>query len=541
MDGMKWWQSSVVYQIYPKSFKDTDGDGYGDIKGIIEKLPYLDFLGIDVIWLNPIYESPEVDNGYDISDYRRLSQRYGSMEEFEKLINASEAYGIKILLDLVVNHTSDQHYWFKEAKKSINNPYHDYYVWAKEPNALQSNFGGSAWEYVPEVDKYYLHFFAKEQPDLNWNNPNLRQEIYDMMNFWIDKGIAGFRMDVIDLIGKDPLRGIKENGPHLHQYLQEMHRNCFLSKDLMTVGETWGATPEIALLYSEPSRQELSMVFQFEQMALDKKEGGHRWDLAPLDLIALKNVLTKWQQALAGKGWNSLCWNNHDLPRIVSRWGDDSEMFRVRSAKMLAILLHGMQGTPYIYQGEEIGMTNPNFPQLEDYCDIETQYIIAERLANGEDPEQLLKVVQLKARDSGRTPMQWSSSKFAGFSDVEPWTKLSPNYKRLTVEAALEDKDSVFYTYKKLIQLRKMSETIRWGRFELVDAEHPQVFAYKRSFKDEVLYVICNFYKKETRLAIQLGNYDLLLSNYPDTVYKNNSFQLRPFEAMILKTVKKGD
>lgn len=536
-DIQKWWHSSVVYQIYPKSFNDSNSDGIGDIQGIISKLPYLKYLGIDVIWLTPIYQSPEIDGGYDISDYYSINPKYGTMTDFEELIQKSSELGIKIIMDLVLNHTSDLHRWFQEASKSRDNPYHDYYIWSDEATNLQSNFTGSAWEYVPHLEQFYLHFYSKEQPDLNWENPNLRNEIYKMINFWISKGVAGFRLDVIDLIGKKPFEGIKENGPQLHNYLQEMYTHCFKGKNLMTVGETWGATIENAPLYSRPDRNELSMIFQFEQINLDKIPGGQRWDLKELDLQDLKQVFSKWQLGLENNGWNSLFWNNHDLPRIVSRWGNDNGYYRTLSAKMLAILLHGMKGTPYIYQGEEIGMTNPNFPSLEYYSDIETKKIIEERLAKGDDPKKLLRAIQLKARDSGRTPMQWDDTKFAGFSDTEPWTQLSPNFESITVKQALKDNDSIFYTYQFLVNLRKTNGTLRLGKFELLEFDHPHVFAYRRTSNNETLYIICNFHQVETDFSLDTSNLKVLYSNYQD-IQLSNKIGLRPYEAIILTDKK---
>lgn len=531
----KWWQSSVVYQIYPKSFFDSNNDGIGDLQGIISKLDYIKKLGADVIWLNPIYQSPNIDNGYDISDYQAINPEYGTMNDIKELIQKCRQMGIKIILDLVVNHTSDQHRWFKEAIKSRDNPYHDYYIWRDKPNDLKSNFGGSAWEYIPSVDQYYLHFYAKQQPDLNWENKKMRQDIYKMMNFWINEGISGFRMDVIDLIGKVPDEYIKENGPKLHEYLQEMARCTFGDKDLLTVGETWGATIENAQLYSDPSRKELSMIFQFEQINLDKIKGLQRWDLKELNLIELKDVLSKWQIELDEKGWNSLFWNNHDLPRIVSRWGNDSEKYRQLSAKMLAILLHGMKGTPYIYQGEEIGMTNLYSNDFSDYPDIETQQIIKERLKKGFSKEDVLKSIQKKARDNGRTPMQWNNQKNAGFSKEKPWMKVNPNYLDINVENCLKDDNSVFYTYQKLIQLRKNNQVIRHGHYKLLNREDSNIFSYKRILNDQEVIVICNFYENEIDYHLELNNFDILISNYSNLQYQSNHLHLRPYEAMILQ------
>lgn len=531
----KWWQSSVVYQIYPKSFFDSNDDGIGDIQGIMIKLDYLKKLGVDVIWINPVYKSPNIDNGYDISDYQAINPEYGTMDDMRQLILKCKEKRIKVILDLVVNHTSDQHKWFLEAKKSRDNPYHDYYVWRDEPNELKSNFGGSAWEYVPEVNQYYLHFYAKQQPDLNWENEKMREDIYKIMNFWINEGISGFRMDVIDLIGKVPDKYIKENGPKLHDYLQEMSRRTFGDKDLLTVGETWGATIDNSKLYSNPSRNELSMIFQFEQINLDKIPGKQRWDLKELNLIDLKDVLSKWQIELEEKGWNSLFWNNHDLPRIVSRWGNDCQEYRELSSKMLAILLHGMKGTPYIYQGEEIAMTNLYSDNFSDYPDIETQQIINERLMKGYAKEEVLKSIQKKARDNGRTPMQWNHKTNAGFSKGKPWMRVNPNYLDVNVEKSLKDNNSVFYTYQKLVQLRKSHEVLRHGRYVLVDRDHSSIYVYKRILRDQELMVICNFYEKEVDYKVELNDFNVLIANYSDIQYRSGHINLRPYESMILE------
>ena len=530
----KWWQSSVVYQIYPRSFYDSNQDGIGDIPGIIEKLDYLAELGIDVIWLNPVFQSPNVDNGYDISDYEAVNPEYGTMEDLRLLIKECRERGIKVILDLVVNHTSDQHVWFQEAKKSADNPYHDYYIWRKEPNDLMSNFGGSAWEYVPEVDQYYLHFYSSQQPDLNWENPRMRQDIYKMMNFWIHEGIGGFRMDVIDLIGKVPDQNIKENGPHLHEYLQEMARETYGEKDLLTVGETWGAAAENAKLFCDPRRKELSMIFQFEQINLDKVKGKHRWDLKELDLIELKDVLSKWQSVMENNGWNSLFWNNHDLPRIVSRWGNDHGKYRVLSAKMLAILLHGMKGTPYIYQGEEIGMTNFYSDDISDYPDIETQQVYKERLDQGFSKEDILRSIHKKARDNGRTPMQWSQAENAGFTKGVPWMKVNPNYQQVNAADCLEHKDSIFYTYQTLIRLRKESRVLRQGTYRLIDRENPNIFSYERILENQKIMVICNFYQEETKYEVSLEGARVLTANYPDMEYRSGILCLRAYEAVML-------
>ncbi|MCO7127145.1 alpha-glucosidase [Sporolactobacillus shoreicorticis] len=532
-----WWKRSVVYQIYPKSFLDSNQDGIGDLNGIIRKLDYIQKLGADVLWLCPVYQSPQVDNGYDISDYTQISELYGTMNDMENLIQACTVRGIKLIMDLVVNHTSDQHPWFIQSRKSKDNPYRDFYIWRDKPNELTSNFGGSAWEYDERTGQYYLHFYSKQQPDLNWENPNMREAIYKMMNQWIDKGVSGFRMDVIDLIGKQPDKGIKENGPKLHDYLREMNRKTFGAKHLLTVGETWGATPEIGHLYSDEERNELSMVFQFEPMNLDKQPGKHRWDLKRLDLVDLKDVMTKWQKSFASSGWNSLFWNNHDLPRIVSRWGNDG-IYRELSAKMLATLLHGMKGTPYIYQGEEIGMTNVKFTSIEDYPDIETQNMYHERLASGYAEQDIMRSIQMKARDNARTPMQWDDSDYAGFSSVRPWMKVNPNYRQINVSQSLNDPNSVFYHYQKLIALRKEHAIFTEGSYELIDRDHPNVYAYKRASDDQELLVVCNFYEQPAVFNYSVeGAYDLhiLISNYPDSPHQLETCTLRPYEAVIYK------
>lgn len=532
----KWWQSSVVYQIYPRSFADSNGDGMGDIPGITGKIEYLKKLGVNVLWICPIYQSPQDDNGYDISDYRAVYPEFGTMEDMKILIQKCQDNDIKIIMDLVVNHTSDEHPWFIEAKKSLDNPYRDYYIWRKgedgqPPNDLMSNFGGSAWEYSPETNEYYLHFYSKKQPDLNWENPKLRQKIYDMMNWWLDQGIAGFRMDVIDLIGKIPDQKIKENGPMLHKYLHEMNEATFGHRDSMTVGECWGATPEIGRLYTDPQRKELSMIFQFEQIQLDKKPGGQRWDLKPLYLPDLKCVFSKWQTELEGHGWNSLFWNNHDLPRIVSRWGNDGD-YRVLSAKMLATLLHGMKGTPYIYQGEEIGMTNVPFQTIDEFPDIETQNIYQERLKAGFTEEETMYAIRAKARDNARTPMQWNAEKNAGFTEGTPWYRVNPNYKEINVEQALVDPESVFYHYQKLIQLRKEHEVMVYGTYQLLFPEDEDLYIYTRTLEEEKWLIVCNFHEKTRKLHCKRAG-QVMLSNYADTPAAEKITELRPYEAVI--------
>lgn len=540
MNKQNWWQEAVMYQIYPRSFQDSNGDGIGDIKGIISRLDYLEKLGITGIWLSPVYKSPNDDNGYDISDYEAIMAEFGTMSDMETLILEAEKRGIKIIMDLVVNHTSDEHPWFIEARKSEENKYRDYYIWRDAPadgglpNDLKSIFGGPAWQWDETAGQYYLHLFSKKQPDLNWENEALRQAVYEMMNFWIDKGIGGFRMDVIDLIGKQPDEGITGNGPKLHDYLKEMHQATFGGKNLLTVGETWGATPEIAKQYSNPANKELSMVFQFEHIGLDEAEGQTKWDLIPLEIPKLKEVFSKWQTELGDEGWNSLFWNNHDLPRIVSRWGNDKE-YRVESAKMLAILLHMMKGTPYIYQGEEIGMTNNPVTDIEQIDDIESRNMYFERLEEGYSKEAILHSINAKGRDNARTPMQWSNAKTAGFSTGHPWLAINTNYEKINVDAALEDENSIFYTYQKLIALRKENPIIVWGEFELLKDTAEEVFAYIRSYKGENWLIVANFSANENQFSSSYEVKEEVIHNYSEVIDDVKEIVLKPYEAFVAK------
>lgn len=524
-----WWKSAVFYQIYPKSFQDSNGDGVGDIPGIISRLDYLQTLGIDGIWLSPVCQSPQVDNGYDISDYCGISSMFGTMEDMESLIREAKKRGISIILDLVLNHTSDEHRWFQEAKKSRSNPFHDYYVWrdgdgTTPPNDMRACFGGSAWTYVPELGQYYFHQFAVQQPDLNWDNSELRQELYNMIRFWVDKGIEGFRLDVIDQIAKVPDQHITANGPRLEEFLRELSSNAFCEEGIVTVGEAWGANVERAQHYSAPDGSELSMVFQFEHIGLDQQPGGEKWDLKPLYLPDLKKCMENWQKGLFNRGWNSLFLNNHDLPRIVSRWGNDGQ-YRVESAKMLATYLHGLQGTPYIYQGEELGMTNIRLP-IAEYEDIETRNLYAERKEAGYSEEEITASIYARSRDNARTPMQWDDTDNAGFSTGKPWFTVNPNYREINAAAALADPDSVFHYYRKLISLRKTYPVFRDGSFALVDEGNEQVFAYTRASSDESLLVVCNFTPQEIAFQIPEEYTDCILCNYgtPDQ-------KLRPYEA----------
>lgn len=542
----KWWHDSIVYQIYPRSYMDSNNDGIGDLRGIISKLSYLKDLGIDVIWISPVYKSPNVDNGYDISDYYDIMDEFGTMDEMKELINKAKAFNIKILMDLVVNHTSDQHKWFIEARKGIDNPYRDFYIWRDPvdggvPNEIQSNFGGPAWTYDEVSGQYYFHLHDKRQPDLNWENPLVREKIYEMINFWLELGIGGFRLDVIDLIGKEVDKSITKNGPKLHEYLQEMNKKTFGKYDSLTVGETWGATPEIAKLYSSPKRNELSMVFQFEVISLDKQAGKSRWDLAPLDFIKFKETFKKWQVELYEEGWNSLFGNNHDLPRMVSRWGNDRE-FRVESAKMLATMLHMQKGTPYIYQGEEIGMTNIKLKSIKDYNDIETLNLYKSRRALGYSEEEVMNSIYAKSRDNGRTPMQWSKEKSSGFTEGKPWLAINDNYSYINVEDSINDENSILNYYKKLIRLRKENDVIKYGTFELILDNHKEVFAYIRKHENIELLVICNFYSNN--IGVSLSNeynecsYEVLISNYNEVPKLNNFINLRPYETIVYKLEK---
>lgn len=530
-----WWKKAVVYQIYPKSFQDSNGDGIGDLNGIICRLDYIETLGIDAIWLSPVYKSPQDDNGYDISDYQDIDPMFGSLEDMERLIQEAKKHNIKIIMDLVLNHTSDEHRWFQEAKKSRDNRYHDYYVWrdGKEgtpPNDMRAAFGGSAWEWVPELKQYYFHQFSVKQPDLNWENVEVRQEIYKMINWWMEKGVGGFRLDVIDQIAKEPDKKITCNGPKLHDFIREMSKETFQKGDLITVGEAWGANTDNAKLYSNPDGSEFSMVFQFEHICLDQQEGKEKWDLAPLPFLKLKKVFSRWQKELDGCGWNSLFWNNHDLPRIVSRWGNDRE-YRVESAKMLAVLLHGMQGTPYIYQGEELGMTNVKYP-IEEYRDLEIHNMYRERKEQGYPESRIMDSIYAKGRDNARTPMQWDTSANAGFCEGTPWIKVNPNYTEINAKDNLQDPNSIFMCYKTLIQFRKKYPVFVDGHFDLLLPEDEAFFAYTRENEHEKLMVICNFFDRNEQLPLKKlqPEMELLYCNYQAPVDWDH---YRPYEARI--------
>jgi alpha amylase len=537
---MSWWKKAVVYQVYPKSFNDTTGSGVGDLAGITEKLDYLKELGITVIWLSPVYESPGDDNGYDISNYEQIDPAFGTMEDMEQLIAEAKKRGIYIVMDLVVNHTSDEHEWFEEAKSSRDNPYRDYYIWRDPvdggvPNDLQSTFGGSAWEYSEETGQYYLHLFSKKQPDLNWENPAMRQDVYQMMNFWLDKGIGGFRLDVIDLIGKQPDQLVTADGPKLHDYLQEMNEATFGHQDVLTVGETWSATVQNAKQYSNPDGSELSMVFQFEHILLDQQDDGEKWDLKPLNLVDLKRTLAKWQTELGDEGWNSLFWNNHDTPRIVSRWGNDEE-HRQESAKLFAILLHLMKGTPYIYQGEEIGMTNYEMASLDDIYDIESINMYHERLAAGYSEADILTSINAKGRDHARTPMQWRGDQaHAGFTAGQPWIPVNDNFTEINVAQNLAEKDSVFATYQQLIQYRRDHDIVVKGDFQLLYPDHPAVFAYKRQWQDDAFVVFANVSEEEQTVDVaDVSLNDVIINNYDEVTVRDGQLTLEPYQAIAI-------
>ena len=530
-----WWKEAVFYQIYPKSFRDSNGDGIGDLRGVISKLDYLETLGIDGIWMSPVCASPQVDNGYDISDYCAIDPMFGTMEDMDTLIAEAKKRGISIILDLVLNHCSNQHPWFLEALKGRDNPYHDYFVWrdgdgVTPPNEMKATFGGSAWTYVPELKQYYFHQFAVEQPDLNWENPELRKALYKSIRFWVDKGVEGFRLDVIDQIAKDPELQITNNGPKLHDYLRELSAEAFCEEGIVSVGEAWGADTERAKLYSAPDASELSMVFQFHHICLDSEPGKDKWDMKPLYLPDLKKVLRHWQVELFEKGWNSLFLNNHDLPRIVSRWGNPRG-YRVESAKMLATMLHGMQGTPYIYQGEELGMTNIKL-DLDQLVDLESINMYHERVAQGYDPEDVMRSIHARGRDNARTPMQWNAGENAGFTTGTPWVPLNPNYTEINAEAALADPDSVFHYYRRLIELRKTIPEFRYGRFYLLDSQNEKVFAYTRDTRTGHMLVVCNFTDEYVDYDIpeSFHGCEYLIGNYPPDKYP----RLRPYEAAIL-------
>ena len=552
----RWWKESVVYQIYPRSFCDSNGDGIGDLNGITGKLDYLKELGIDVIWLSPVYKSPNDDNGYDISDYQAIMDEFGTMEDFDRMLATAHEKGIKIMMDLVVNHTSDEHKWFIESRKSTDNPYRDYYIWrpAKEDGSLPNNWGscfsGPAWEYDKTTDMYFLHLFSKKQPDLNWDNPAVRQDVFDMMNWWLKKGVDGFRMDVISLISKEPGLPDKEtgingyatfnvsaNGPHVHEYLQEMRQKALNNADTITVGECSGVTLEEAKKYARSDEKELNMVFQFEHMDVDSDEKSGKWTTRKMDLRDLKKILTRWQKGLQDIAWNSLYWENHDQPRSVSRFGNDSDEYREISAKMLATCIHMMQGTPYVYQGEELGMTNCPFNTLDNFRDLESINAFHELTEQGKMTEEdMMAAIGYKGRDNARTPMQWDDSAYAGFSTANPWIMVNPNYTKINAKDQVNREDSVFKYYQKLIKLRHESELIVYGTYDLILDDDKDIYAYIRTLGDEKLIVYCNFSEntREVELPEEFVNKKVLISNYSDAK-ANPKITLRPYEAIVIQ------
>ena len=554
-----WWKESVVYQIYPRSFCDSNGDGIGDLRGIIGKLDYLQTLGVDVVWLSPVYKSPNDDNGYDISDYQDIMDEFGTLADWEEMLAGMHQRGIKLVMDLVVNHTSDEHPWFVESRKSADNPYRDYYIWrpgkdGREPNNWVSHFSGSAWQYDEATGEYYLHLFSKKQPDLNWENPAVRRDVFAMMRWWLDKGIDGFRMDVINMISKVP--GLPDvpavsrdryqyggqyfiHGPRLLEFLDAMKQEVLSQYDILTVGETPAADPQRASEITNEETGALSMVFQFEHMGLDEDPAGSsKWDIKPWDLLDLKRVMSRWQKGLEGRGWNSLYLSNHDQPRSLSRFGDDGR-YRVESAKLLATFLHMQQGTPYVYQGEEIGMTNVAFETITDYRDIETLNVYREFVVNeGRDPQAVLSIIHAKSRDNARTPFQWDDRAQAGFTTGTPWIKVNPNYTEINAKQALTDPDSIFYYYQKLIRLRKAHPLIVYGTYDLILDAHPQIYAFTRTWHDDRLLVMLNFTAHTPGFAlpseISFAEQELLISNYAvDAAEDIHQLTLRPYEARV--------
>ena len=555
----RWWKESVVYQIYPRSFCDSNGDGIGDLNGITSKLDYLKELGVDVIWLSPVYKSPNDDNGYDISDYQDIMDEFGTMEDFDRMLATAHEKGIKIMMDLVVNHTSDEHKWFIESRKSTDNPYRDYYIWrpAKEDGSLPNNWGscfsGPAWEYDKTTDMYFLHLFSKKQPDLNWDNPVVRQEVFDMMNWWLEKGVDGFRMDVISLISKEQpelpdkepgINGyatfnVSANGPHVHEYLQEMRQKALNNADTITVGECSGVTLEEAKKYARSDEKELNMVFQFEHMDVDSDEKAGKWTTRKMDLRDLKKILTRWQKGLQDIAWNSLYWENHDQPRSVSRFGNDSDEYREISAKMLATCIHMMQGTPYVYQGEELGMTNCPFNTLDNFRDLESINAFHELTEQGKmTEEEMMAAIGYKGRDNARTPMQWDDSANAGFSgaDATPWIMVNPNYTKINAKDQVSREDSVFKYYQKLIRLRHESDLIVYGTYDLILDDDKDIYAYIRTLGDEKLIVYCNFSEntREVELPEEFTDGKILISNYNDAKV-SEKITLRPYEAIVIQ------
>ena len=556
----KWWHKSVVYQIYPKSFNDTTGNGEGDIRGIIDKLDYLKELGVEVIWITPMYKSPQNDNGYDISDYYDIDPNYGTMADFEEMLSEAHKRGLKIVMDIVVNHSSTENEWFKKSEAG-DTEYKDFYIWkdavdGKEPTNWQSKFGGNAWQYSEKRGQYYLHLFDVTQADLNWENENVRKKVYEMIKFWLNKGVDGFRLDVINLISKDQRflnddgtdtrfvpdgRRFYTDGPRIHEFLKEMNKEAFGGGELITVGEMSSTSLDNCIRYSNPDEKELSMAFSFHHLKVDYPNG-EKWAKAPFDFVELKKIFSKWQIGMyEGNGWNATFWNNHDQPRALSRFGNDKE-YHNKSAKMLATVLHGLQGTPYIYQGEEFGMTNPYFDDISKYRDVESTNNYKILLNKGCSEEEAIEILMQKSRDNSRTPVQWNDSENAGFTTGTPWIGVPENYKKINAEVALKDKNSIFYHYKKLIDLRRNEELMITGRYEDIDLENKNVYAYKRVGENGELVVISNFYEPEVEFELEgngvtgLENAKILLSNYEtEPEIKDGKIILKPYESIIFK------
>ncbi|SEH48320.1 trehalose-6-phosphate hydrolase [Halobacillus karajensis] len=550
-----WWKKAVVYQIYPKSFNDTTGNGVGDIQGIIEKLDYLNKLGVDVLWLTPMYKSPQNDNGYDISDYYDIHDEYGTMRDFERLLEETHKRGMKLIMDIVVNHTSTEHKWFQEAKQSKDNAYRNYYIWrdpvnGEEPTNWKSKFGGNAWEYDEKTEQYYLHLFDVTQADLNWESEQMRKDIYEMMRFWAEKGVDGFRLDVINLISKNQKfpnddgsvapgdgRRFYTDGPRVHEYMKEMNREVFKPYDLMTVGEMSSTTIEHCIQYTAPDREELSMTFNFHHLKVDYPNG-EKWTVADFDFHELKQILSKWQREMnEGNGWNALFWCNHDQPRVLSRFGDE-ENYPEKSGKMLATTIHMMQGTPYIYQGEEFGMTNPNFESIDRYRDVESLNMYEEFKAQGVREEKIMEILKQKSRDNSRTPVQWNGEENAGFTKGTPWIDVADNYNQVNADAVMNKENSIFSHYQKLIELRKSHDIITHGDYLLLTPDHDRVFAFLREWNGEQLLVVNNFYEEETTFSLpgnvqMTGKADILLSNYADSALDYREVTLRPYESVV--------
>lgn len=551
-ENKDWWKSAVVYQIYPRSFQDSNGDGIGDLKGIIRRLDYLNTLGIDIIWLSPVYDSPNDDNGYDISDYRGIMSEFGTMEDFDLLLQEIHNRGMKLVMDMVVNHTSDEHAWFQEARKSKDNAYRDYYIWRKgkdsmPPNNWISMFGGTAWEYDEKTEEYYLHLFGKKQPDLNWENEKVRKEVCEIMNWWVKKGVDGFRMDVINFISKVPGlpesadgngKPYYENGPRIHEYLREMNREVVENNGLVMIGEMPDVCTKDAVLYTNPARKELDMVFSFEHVEVGYGEYG-KWSVSPWKLTELKGIFGKWQNELNEEGWNSLYWSNHDQPRAVSRFGDDREEYREVSAKMLAVCLHMMKGTPFIFQGEELGMTNTRFTSIQEHRDIEILTGYKEYCKTGLIPEgEFMQAAYEHGRDNARVPVAWDDTVNGGFTDQKPWVKVSDKYKTINVKKNLEAPDSVFYFYKRLIELRHSEKIIVDGDFRMLCEKDEDIFAYTRSLADKTWLIACNFSCYNRKFTIPLEHFDdpgVIIANYTDFTVQSSVIELRPYEAVVLE------